>query len=153
MIVNAEDFHNLADGKFAGGVCCERAERAARRQRGRPMKERVITMALIAVLTGGSALGAPLPAPELRVDEALKIASAYLASHESGKHHFISALRLERASLLRKDLYWSVEWTPAIDVGNFSETGLRISMDGTVKRVVEPPAGGGRAPRVASPAR
>ena len=117
------------------------------------MKKRIITMGLVAVLTRGSVLGAPLPAPKLPADEALKIASAYLATHESGKNHFISALRLERASLLRKDLYWSVEWTPAIDLGSLSEIGLRISMDGTVKRLVEPPAGSSRAPRVISPAR
>jgi hypothetical protein len=117
------------------------------------MKKRIITMGVIALLTGGRMSGAPLPAPKLSADEALKIASAYLATHESGKNHFISALRLERASLLRKDLYWSVEWTPAIDLGNLWEMGLRISMDGTVKRLVEPPTGGGRAPRVISPAR
>ncbi len=103
-------------------------------------------MVLVAVLAGGiwaggPVFGAPLPAPELRVDQALKIASAYLAAHESGKNHFISALRLERTSLLRKDLYWSVEWTPAIDLGNLSEIGLRISMNGTVKRLVEPSPG------------
>ncbi len=117
------------------------------------MKKRIITIGLIAVLTGGRVLGAPLPAPKLPAEEALKIASAYLAKHESGKNHFISALRLERASLLRKDLYWSVEWTPAIDLGSLSEIGLRVSMDGTVKRLVEPPAGAGRAPRFVSPGR
>jgi hypothetical protein len=110
------------------------------------MKKKIRRIAWVAALvvgiwSGGNVLGAPLPAPELRADQALKIATAYLAAHESGKNHFISALRLERTSLLRKDLYWSVEWTPAMDLGNLSEIGLRISMDGTVKRLVEPSPG------------
>ncbi len=76
-------------------------------------------------------------APELSFEQAAKIASDYLRDQGlSGKHH-ISSLALEPSTLMRKKFDWVAKWTPSVDHGDRKETGLQISMDGSVARIVD----------------
>lgn len=92
------------------------------------------TSALIgaSLLLGSQAFaGAPMP-----IDQALKIASDYLREQGFAKDHAISSLALEPTTLLRKDFRWIAQWSPTIDRGERQETGLQISADGNVARIV-----------------
>ena len=74
--------------------------------------------------------------PRLSAEQALKIASGYLSEKGYAGAHYVSGLTLEATSLGARDFAWSVVWSPSVKLSDRLETGLRISMDGTLARIV-----------------
>lgn len=104
------------------------------------------SLALTAVLavTSFSASAAD-KAPNLPIDQALKIAQDYLQKSGNPAGVQLVGLTYEQASL--RAGYWYAKWSHAIDADEKrKETGLRIDMDGTVTRFVTAPGGGHEAP-------
>jgi hypothetical protein len=76
-------------------------------------------------------------APQVTVDEAVKIASKYLK--ESGNSDtWITSVALEQTSLSAGKPVWSIRWnTPIIVSETKRETGLEVAMDGSFARYTE----------------
>ncbi len=85
-----------------------------------------------ALLLGSQALAGP----QMPIEQALKIATNYLNEKGFAREHGISSLALEQTNLLSKDFRWIAKWSPAIDQGDRKETGLQISPDGNMIRIV-----------------
>lgn len=84
-------------------------------------------------------------APNLPIDQALKIAQEYLQKSGNASGVQIVGLTYEQSTL--RTGYWYAKWSSTVEVdGNRKETGLRIDMDGTVTRFVTAPGGGHEAP-------
>lgn len=74
--------------------------------------------------------------PSVSIDEALKIAKKYLK--ENDRSVFIKSLSLDPTSLAKNQYVWSAMWNaPVMLEGDKRETGVEISMDGSVARFVE----------------
>ncbi|HSI11404.1 MAG TPA: hypothetical protein VK961_05145 [Chthoniobacter sp.] len=104
------------------------------------------SLALTAVLavTSLSAFAAD-KAPNLPIDQALKIAQDYLQKSGNPSGVQIVGLTYEQASL--RSSFWYAKWSSSVDVdGSRKETGLRIDMDGTITRFVTGPGGGHEPP-------
>jgi hypothetical protein len=78
-----------------------------------------------------------LAAPQLSVDQALKIANSYLK--EMGRSGTsIVGINLENTALSGGKTVWAVRWdTPVVLSETKRETGLEISMDGSYARYTE----------------
>ncbi len=95
-------------------------------------------MKTLTAITGAALLlvSQALAGPEMPIEQALKIATDYLREAGLAKEHTITSLALESGSLLKKDLRWVAQFSPAIDRGERKETGLQISPNGDVARIV-----------------
>jgi hypothetical protein len=89
-------------------------------------------------------------APQLSIDQALKIANSYLK--ENGRTDvWISSVTLDKPSMGGSDV-WVFKWSAPVALDNTKrETGLEVAMDGSVARYTEKvsnansPAGSHRA--------
>ena len=73
-------------------------------------------------------------APELPVDQALKIANGYLKEN-SRKDTWITSIALEATTMNSGRNVWAVKWNaPVILTDTKRETGLEIAMDGSYAR-------------------
>ncbi len=75
--------------------------------------------------------------PSVSIDEALKLAKKYLK--ENGRDGvFIQSLSLDPTSLAKNQYVWAAMWNaPVMLEDTKRETGIEISMDGSVARFVE----------------
>jgi len=75
-------------------------------------------------------------APQLSIDQALKIANSYLK--ENGRTDiWISSATLDKPSVGGSDV-WVFKWSAPVALDNTKrETGLEVAMDGTVARYTE----------------
>lgn len=94
-----------------------------------PMKPLLIT--LLASLATATA------APQVSIDQALKIARGYL--DENGRAGtWISGIILESTSMTGGKQVWSVKWNAPVPLSDTKrETGLEIAMDGSYARYTE----------------
>jgi hypothetical protein len=96
------------------------------------MKTFIAIVALAAAL-----LVSPVQAaPEVSIDQALKIANSYLK--ENGRTGaWISAINLEKPSV-GGSAVWNVKWNSPVAIDDTKrETGIEVSMDGNVARYTE----------------
>ncbi len=85
------------------------------------------------------------PAPGVGIEQALKLAMDHLKERGLTGAHYISSLTLEDSSITGGQRYWLARWVPSIKGDQTTESGLQISMDGTLSRVVSGgPHGTGR---------
>lgn len=76
-------------------------------------------------------------APQLPIDQALKIANGYLK--ENGRADtFITSITLEATTMKSGPNVWAVKWNvPVVLSDTKRETGLEVSMDGSYARYIE----------------
>lgn len=75
--------------------------------------------------------------PSVSIDEALKIAKKYLKENDRSGI-FIQSLSLDPTSLAKNQYVWSAMWNAPVMLDDTKrETGVEISMDGSVARFVE----------------
>jgi hypothetical protein len=96
------------------------------------MKRSLLFITLAAALT----LSHAEAAPQVSIDEALKIANSYLK--ENGRTDvWITGIALEKPSAGRSGV-WAVTWSaPVVLDDTKRETGIEIAMDGSVARYTE----------------
>ena len=100
---------------------------------------------VLAFAASAMSVSAADAAPDITIEQALKIAQDYLQAHGAAADHQIVGLNLEKATLHTS--FWYARWSPAIEADNSrKETGLRIEMDGTLTRFVTAPGGGSELP-------
>lgn len=75
-------------------------------------------------------------APQLSIDQALKVANSYLK--ESGRTDvWISAIVLEKPAAAGSEI-WSIKWSAPVVIDDTKrETGLEVAMDGSIARYTE----------------
>lgn len=75
--------------------------------------------------------------PSVSIDEALKLAKKYLKEN-ARDGVFIRSLSLDPTSLAKNQYVWAAMWSaPVMIEDSKRETGVEISMDGSVARYVE----------------
>ena len=77
--------------------------------------------------------------PPVTVRQALDLAEKYMTDNALRDKVFIYGITLERSSFMTSKQYWVVKWSAPIPGSSPEkrEIGLKIEMDGTVKRLVK----------------
>jgi hypothetical protein len=73
--------------------------------------------------------------PAVGIEQALKLATDYLADRGLSSQHYIGSLTLEDSSLTGGERFWLARWVPAIRADERVESGLQIRMDGSLARI------------------
>lgn len=93
------------------------------------------SLATFALIALGSATLASA-APELSVEQALKIAKGYMK--EYGRDTWISSITLAPISMGQSTQVWAIKWgSPVLIDDTKRETGIEIAMDGSYSRYTE----------------
>ena len=88
--------------------------------------KKILALLLAAVATASAA-------PQLPIDQAVKIAMGYLKDN-SREGTFITSINLEMPSMNKGPTVWAVKWNAPVALSDTKrETGLEISMDGKAK--------------------
>lgn len=93
---------------------------------------------LFALAAALAVTGSALAAPQLPIDQALTLAKTHLATRNaSPDQYYISEIVLTASDVRRKSFFWKVTWSESIPLNEVKkETGVEISMDGTLVSVV-----------------
>ena len=93
---------------------------------------------LVALFLAVSLTTVTYAAPQLSIEQALKIANDTLKERNLNGQYWITGITLEPTSMSRSQFVWVVRWNAPISLEESKrETGLEIQMDGTYARYVD----------------
>ena len=79
-------------------------------------------------------------APSLPIEQAVKIAQDDLKSRGLTGQVYITSITLEPDSVARSAFHWSIKWSAEVALNEEKkESGVQVSMDGQVARIVKVP--------------
>jgi hypothetical protein len=103
------------------------------------MKNAIAVLLTVLSLTSAAIAEDASRTPPVTIRKALDLAEKYMDDYGLRDKVFIYGITLERGSFMTSKQYWTVKWSMPLpgSTPERREIGLKIEMDGSVKRLVK----------------